>query len=57
MLDGDVCPASLVPVDGVLPVPLRRPDADLVAEAAADAQITDWWQDRIAAAQAVLDAG
>jgi o-succinylbenzoate synthase len=57
MLDRDVCPSSLVAVDGVLPVPLRAPTPDLVAEVAADARVSDLWQERLAAAQSVLDAG
>jgi o-succinylbenzoate synthase len=57
LLDGDVCSASLLPVDGALQVLLSAPDPDLVGAVLADDDTDAWWQQRLADAQAVLDAG
>jgi O-succinylbenzoate synthase len=49
LLAGDVVAASLVPVDGTMPVPLRAPapdDALLECFAAADDRAR-WWQERL----------
>jgi o-succinylbenzoate synthase len=56
LLNGDVCSASLAPVDGALPVSLSAPDPDLAAHHLADDGVDAWWQQRLADAQAVLDA-
>jgi o-succinylbenzoate synthase len=56
LLDGDVCSDSLVAVDGTLPVSLSAPKPDLIDKAAADPDTTAWWEQRLANAQAVLDA-
>ncbi|NUT94314.1 MAG: o-succinylbenzoate synthase [Saccharothrix sp.] len=48
LLDGDVASASLVPVDGALPVPRTAPVPDRFAEFAADEATTRKWLDRVA---------
>jgi O-succinylbenzoate synthase len=57
LLDGDVCSGSLVPADGALAVTLSAPEPDLIATVQADGDTAGWWQQRLADAQAVLDAG
>lgn len=57
LLSDDVCVDPLVPVDGGLDVRRVTPDAAKLAAFAADDEATDWWTRRMAAAQAVLDAG
>ena len=56
LLDGDVCSESLIAMDGSLPVLLSAPEPDLIAKREADADISAWWAQRLADAQAVLDA-
>jgi O-succinylbenzoate synthase len=50
LLAGDVVAASLVPVDGTLPVPTRAPAPDdaLLERFAADDDRARWWQERLA---------
>ncbi|NUT91349.1 MAG: o-succinylbenzoate synthase [Saccharothrix sp.] len=48
LLDGDVASASLVPVDGALPVPRTAPVPDRFAAFAADEATTRKWLDRVA---------
>ncbi|WP_309111780.1 o-succinylbenzoate synthase [Saccharothrix sp.] len=48
LLDGDVASASLVPVDGALPVLRQAPVPDRFAEFAADEATTRKWLDRVA---------
>jgi O-succinylbenzoate synthase len=57
LLDADVCTASLVPVDGALPVSLSAPEPDLLSGHLAGADTDARWQRRLADAQVVLDAG
>jgi len=57
LLAGDVCSASLVATDGTLPVSLSAPEPDLIDSIRADDAVSEWWQRRLADAQAVLDAG
>jgi O-succinylbenzoate synthase len=57
LLDGDVCTASLVPVEGALPVTLSAPEPDRLGSVAADQAADLRWQRRCRDAQAVLDAG
>jgi O-succinylbenzoate synthase len=57
LLADDACAASLLPVDGALPVTMSAPAPDRISQVAADAETTRWWQRRLADAQAVLDAG
>ncbi|MFD1146368.1 o-succinylbenzoate synthase [Saccharothrix hoggarensis] len=47
LLDGDVTTASLVPVDGRLPVPARAPEPDRFADFAADEATTARWLARL----------
>ncbi|MDP9304202.1 MAG: o-succinylbenzoate synthase [Actinomycetota bacterium] len=49
LLAGDVVAASLVPVDGTLPVPTRAPDPDdaLLERFAADDDRARWWHERL----------
>jgi o-succinylbenzoate synthase len=56
LLDGDVCSESLIATDGSLPVSLSAPEPDLIAKVEADADTSAWWAQRLADAQAVLDA-
>jgi O-succinylbenzoate synthase len=56
LLDSDVCSTSLVPVDGALSVSLSAPTPDLLDQHVADPDTDAWWQQRLADAQAVLDA-
>jgi O-succinylbenzoate synthase len=56
LLDGDVCSASSVPVNGVLSVSLSAADPDLLGQHPADPDTDTWWQQRLSDAQAVLDA-
>jgi o-succinylbenzoate synthase len=50
LLTGDVVADSSVPVDGMLPVPLRAPvpDEGLLERFAADDVRAHWWQERLA---------
>jgi O-succinylbenzoate synthase len=57
LLSDDVCADPLVPVDGYLDVRPVAPDPRLLATHAADDATAQWWHERVAAAQAVLDAG
>jgi o-succinylbenzoate synthase len=57
LLDGDVCSHSLLPVDGAMGVALSAPQPDLIDQVRADDDTAGWWQQRLANAQAVLDAG
>jgi O-succinylbenzoate synthase len=57
LLDGDVCSNSLLPVDGAMGVALSAPEPDLIADTLADDDTAGWWRQRLADAQAVLDAG
>jgi o-succinylbenzoate synthase len=57
LLDGDVCSGTLLPIEGVMGVALSAPEPDLIANVAADDDTAAWWQQRLADAQAVLDAG
>jgi O-succinylbenzoate synthase len=50
LFEGDVTSATLLPVDGALPV--RRPDPDLLARVAATPEVEARWRDRLAAVQA-----
>jgi o-succinylbenzoate synthase len=56
LLDGDVCSASLVPVEGALTVSLSAPEPDLRSTVAADVETALGWEQRRLDAQAVLDA-
>jgi O-succinylbenzoate synthase len=56
LLEGDVCDDPLIPVDGCLRVRRIAPSSDLLSAYAADDETTRWWQNRMAAAQEVLDA-
>jgi O-succinylbenzoate synthase len=57
LLSGDVCDDPLVPVDGALSVRVMAPRRDLLTTHAGDEATSDWWRERMLAAQAVLDAG
>jgi O-succinylbenzoate synthase len=57
LLDGDVCSHSLLPIGGTMGVALSAPEPDLISNVAADADTAGWWEQRLADAQAVLDAG
>ena len=50
LLDADVTEASLLPVDGMLPVGPVAPDPELVD---ADAETQEWWQERLARVEAL----
>ena len=58
LLAGDVVAASLVPVDGTLPVPMRAPAPDdaLLERFAADDDRARWWQERLERAGVELGA-
>jgi O-succinylbenzoate synthase len=56
LLAGDICSATLTPVDGALPVTLSAPEPDLIERTAADPDTDGWWRERLIAARAVLDA-
>jgi O-succinylbenzoate synthase len=57
LLDGDVCSHSLLPVGGTMGVALSAPAPDLIDSVRADEDTAGWWHQRLADAQAVLDAG
>jgi O-succinylbenzoate synthase len=56
LLSDDVSTDPLVPVGGALAVRPVAPDLDRLARFAADGATRDGWRERMAAAQAVLDA-
>ncbi|WP_440899703.1 o-succinylbenzoate synthase [Actinosynnema sp.] len=53
LLDGDVATASLVPVDGWLPVPTAPPVPDRAEEFAADPETALRWRERLARVERV----
>lgn len=56
LLDGDVVADSLLPEQGVLPVPSKSPEPDpaLVAAATPPADVQRWWLDRLGRVGALL---
>lgn len=54
LLGGDVTSATILPVDGTIGVALTAPTPDLIDAVAADDATDRSWQDRLTAAQAVL---
>jgi O-succinylbenzoate synthase len=57
LLDDDLCDDPLVPVNGRIDVRSVTPSSDRLTTYAADDETTRWWQDRMAVAREVLDAG
>jgi O-succinylbenzoate synthase len=56
LLAADVCSASLVPVDGALPVLLSAPEPDGLDAVSANDEVGGLWAQRCREVQAVLDA-
>jgi O-succinylbenzoate synthase len=55
LIADDLCDDPLVPVDGFLEVRTVEPSAEWLTRFAADDDTTQWWRQRVAACQSVLD--